>query len=200
MPGYVSTAANCFMTINKFTKKAIVDIDNTLWHFCDALHEKLREVHNDFPPPDDWTDWDMWERYCTLEEFLSAVNAVHIEQDNERYLPYAEAEGFLSALKDNGYHITIASHRSPIYETQTATWLQKHNLIYDELHLSHNKTRLFDESIDVVIDDAPVVLQKAAERGVRATGLLFPWNRAYSNNGFRLFNSLNDVLDHILKR
>jgi hypothetical protein len=26
-------------------KKAIVDIDNTLWHFCDALYEELRKIN-----------------------------------------------------------------------------------------------------------------------------------------------------------
>jgi len=26
------------------------------------------------PPPDDWTDWDMWEGFCSLDEFLRAVN------------------------------------------------------------------------------------------------------------------------------
>jgi hypothetical protein len=40
-------------------------------------------------------------------------------------------------------------------------------------------TKLFDESIAVVVDDAPHVLEKAVEKGVIATGLLFPWNRDY---------------------
>jgi hypothetical protein len=29
---------------------------------------------------------------------------------------------------------------------------------------------------------------------------LFPWNRAYVSNGFRLFQNLNDVLEYILKQ
>ena len=64
---------------------------------------------------------------------------------------------------------------------------------------SFNKTRLFDEFTDVVVDDAPRVLEKAVQKGVIAIGLLFPWNRAYANNGFTLLNSLNDILNYILK-
>jgi len=26
-------------------KKVIVDIDNTFWHFCDILYERLREIN-----------------------------------------------------------------------------------------------------------------------------------------------------------
>lgn len=181
-------------------KKAIIDIDNTLWHFCDALHEQLMKINRTFPPPDDWTDWDMWEGFCSLDEFLGAVNAVHLIQDSDRHQPYPEAQEFLLALKGNGYHITIASHRSPDYKRQTEKWLKKHSLVYDELHLSFHKTRLFDASTDIVVDDSPMVLEKAAQIGVMATGLLFPWNREYTENGFRLFNNLNEILEHILNR
>jgi hypothetical protein len=72
--------------------------------------------------------------------------------------------------------------------------------VYDELHLSFNKTQLFDQSIDVVVDDAPQVLEKAVENGVIAAGLLFPWNREYTDNGFNLFKNLNDILSYILKK
>jgi len=179
-------------------KKAIVDIDNTLWHFCDALYEELRKINERFPTADSWTHWDIWETYCSLDQFMGAVNAVHFNQHSDKYLPYPEAKDFLSTLKEHGYHITIASHRSPDYRKQTERWLEKHDLVYDELHLSFHKTRLFDGSTDVVVDDAPQVLEKAAERGVMATGLLFPWNREYEGNGFRLFNNLNEILEHIL--
>jgi hypothetical protein len=52
----------------------------------------------------------------------------------------------------------------------------------------------------VVVDDSPHVLEKAVNKGVMATGLLFPWNRDYADNGFLLFNSLNKILEHILSR
>lgn len=135
-----------------------------------------------------------------MDDFLGAVNAVHLNQHSDRYLPYPEAKDFLINLKENGYHITIASHRSPDYRKQTARWMEKHGLVYDELHLSFHKTELFDMSTDVVVDDAPQVLEKAVQNGVMAMGLLFPWNRDYADNGFLLFNSLNEILKHILNK
>ena len=182
------------------TKTAIIDIDNTLWQFCDALYEELKKVNGNFPAPDRWTHLDLWEGYCSKDDFFGAINAIHQNQDSDRYLPYPEARGFLSELKKNGYHITIASHRSPDYREQTERWLDRHGLVYDELHLSFNKTLLFDTYTSVVVDDAPQVLEKAVESGAMGAGLLFPWNRTYANNGFRLFNNLNDVLSHILSR
>lgn len=179
-------------------KTAIVDIDNTLWQFCDAFYMELAKINKDFPTPEHWTHWDIWEGYCTKQDFYSAVNTIHAKQDSANYLPYPEAKEFLSSLRGNGYHITIASHRSPDYREQTEKWLNRHRLVYDDIHLSFHKTQIFNSSTDVVVDDAPQVLEKAVENGAKATGLLFPWNRAYSNNGFTLCHSLNEILSHIL--
>ncbi len=184
--------------LEAMSKTAIIDIDNTLWQFCDAFYEELSRINKDFPTIDKWTDWDIWEGHCTLEEFYDAVNAIHMKQNSDKYRPYPESRAFLSTLRRQGYHITIASHRSPEFMVQTENWLRKHGLVYDEIHLSHNKTELINAETDVVVDDAPQVLEKAVESGALATGLLFPWNRAYNDNGFRLFDNLNKILDHIL--
>lgn len=177
----------------------IVDIDNTLWQFCDPFFEELRKINKDFPTPDLWTHWDIWENYCSNQDFHGAVNAIHFRQDSDNFEPYPEARGFLTELKQAGYHITIASHRLPEYMTQTESWLNKHGLVYDDIHLSHHKTRLFNANTNVVVDDAPEVLEKAVENGALATGLLFPWNKTYQNNGFRLLSNLDDILKEILR-
>lgn len=182
------------------TKRAIVDIDNTLWHFCDAFYEELRKINRNFPAPDSWTHWDLWEGYCSEADFYGAVNAVHLKQHSENYLPYPEAKDFLLTLKENDYHITIASHRSPDYRKQTIEWLKTHGLVYDELHLSFQKTQLFTEFTDVVVDDSPEVLKRAVEKGVMATGLLFPWNSEYADDGFELFKNLNEILRYVLRK
>jgi hypothetical protein len=181
-----------------FDKIAIVDIDNTLWQFCDAFYEELIKINPDFPTIDKWNNWDIWEGYCSKQDFYKAVNAIHLRQDSDKFEPYPESKGFLQTLKQYGYHITIASHRSPDFMTQTELWLQKHGLVYDDIHLSYHKMELINSKTTVVVDDAPQVLEKAVEHGAMATGLLFPWNKAYNNNGFRLCNNLNEILAGIL--
>lgn len=180
-------------------KTAIIDIDNTLWQFCDVFYEELRRINPDFPTIDHWNNWDIWEGYCSKQEFHRVVNTIHNRQDSDDHEPYPEAQGFLSTLKQNGYSITIASHRSPEFMIQTERWLRKHGLLYDDIHLSYHKTELISSKTTVVVDDAPQVLEKAVEHGVLATGLLFPWNKAYQNNGFNLLNNLEEVLERILK-
>jgi len=178
-------------------KVAVIDIDNTLWQFCDAFYEELRKINSSFPTPDKWTAFDIWEGYCSEADFFSAIHRIHLQQDSTAYQPYPEARDFLSALKGKGYYLIIASHRSPDTRNQTERWLARHSLVYDKLHLSSDKTTLFT-CTDVVVDDSPYTLEKALERGVLGTGLLFPWNRPCADNGFRLFQNLNGVLQYIL--
>jgi hypothetical protein len=179
-------------------KKAVIDIDNTLWNFCDALYGRLKTLNPFVPSIDDWVHWDFWTNYCSEDEFWAAINRIHLNQDDDAYMPYDEAGEFLETLKNHDFHIVVASHRTAESYSQTKRWLRKHDLIFDELHCSPDKTLLFDECCRIVVDDSPFVLEKAVEKGVIAAGLMFPWNKNNGNNGYTLFNSLNEVLQHIL--
>lgn len=181
-------------------KKAVIDIDNTLWHFCDMLYERLREINRNVPTPNYWIEWDFWENYLSKEQFLSAIKYIHLNQDDERHLPYPEARDFLAILKEHDFHIIIASHRIPDSMEQTHRWLIRHELVFDEVHLSYDKTVLIDKHCHIVVDDAPHILEKAAEREITAAGLLCPWNRNASKNGYKLCEDLNEVLRYILAR
>ncbi len=180
-------------------KKAVVDIDNTLWHFCDVLYDGLKRINPSFPPPEHWVHWDFWMNYCSEEEFMGVIHSIHLNQDDDLHKPYAQAGSFLSGLKEHDFHIVIASHRTTESFAQTKRWLLKHDLVFDEIYLSFDKTVLFDENCRIVIDDSPSVLEKAAEKSILASGLSFPWNRSRTT-GCKLFNSLGEVLQHILEQ
>ena len=180
-------------------KTAVIDIDNTLWQFCDAFSTELQKLNSAFPPIEQWTTWDFFKGYCTEEKFMAAVDAVHARQDSGQYRPYPEAKGFLRSLKKQGYRVIIASHRRSEMRTPTERWLTRHGLEHDELHLSFDKSVLFKDAA-VVVDDAPHTLEKAVAHRAIGVGLLFPWNRAYAGNGFGLFRDLNEVLGYIAGR
>ena len=180
-------------------KTAVIDIDNTLWQFCDAFYEELRKINEAFPRVAQWTTGNFFEPFCTEEQFMAAVDAVHRRQDSDAYQPYPEAKGFLRSLKEEGYRVVIASHRKTEMQGPTEQWLRKHELQYDDLHLSFDKTVLFGNAA-VVVDDAPHTLEKAIQQKAIGAGLLFPWNRAYAGNGFGLFRDLNEVLRYIEKK
>jgi hypothetical protein len=177
-------------------RTAIIDIDNTLWRFCDAFYEELKKINPAFPPVEQWTTWDFFRPFCTERQFMGAVDAIHFQQDSDRYRPYPESKGFLQTLKEQGYRVVIASHRREETRKPTEQWLTKHDLVHDELHLSFDKTVLFG-SAALVVDDAPQALEKAVASKAIGAGLLFPWNRDYAGNGFGLLNDLNEVMGYI---
>lgn len=172
-------------------KVAIVDIDNTLWDFASVLYDELIKINTSLPTPEDWHCWDFWKGYMHAHDFYQAIDRIHLRQDT--FGVYPDAKDFLKELKSKGYKIIIASHRSKQSQLPTLNWLYKHNLFFDELHLSYDKTVLFNRC-SVVIDDSPQILEKALKSNLIATGLEFAWNR---NNGFRLFKSLSEIKDFI---
>lgn len=172
-------------------KVAIVDIDNTLWDFASVLYDELIKINASLPTPEGWHCWDFWKQYLKADDFYQAINRIHLKQD--AFGVYPDAEVFLKELKAKGYKVVIASHRSEQSRTPTVNWLVKHNLSFDDLHLSYDKTVLFN-SCSVVVDDSPHVLEKALKFNLTATGLEFAWNKG---NGFRLFRNLIEIRDFI---
>jgi len=180
------------------TKNAVIDIDNTLWQFCDVFYLELKKINSAIPYVEQWTTFDFWQQYCSEKEFMAAINAIHQDQDSDCYQPYPESRDFLMSLKEHGYHVIIASHRLEETRKTTERWLARHKLPCDELHLSFDKTVLFKQAA-VVVDDSPQTLEKAVASCAIGAGILFPWNRSSAGNGFGLFHDLHEVLQYILK-
>ncbi len=170
-------------------KKIIVDIDNTLWDFATALWKKVE--HLGVPRPSEW-QWDFWEEYLTIEQFLRCIDEVHEEQDASAR-PFPGATDFLAALRKDGCHITIASHRNPASRAVTEKWLKTHDLAFDDLYVGPDKTVLFDDH-HAIVDDSAELLDKAATRGLITAGLRYPWNR---DSGHRLFENLSEILVYL---
>lgn len=173
-------------------KKVIVDIDNTLWYFAPVLYEKLRNINPNFPYIEEWNEYDFWRDHVDKKSFYKCVNEIHMNQD--KYGVYNDAKKFIHFLKNElNLHIIIASHRIEASRSATVKWLNKHGIIYDELHLSNDKTKLFDDmSIVRICDDAPDVINKALEKNIKVCGLRHPWNKQYHDI---LYESLMDIIN-----
>ena len=174
-------------------KIAVIDIDNTLWDFATVLYEKLyNKLGSIVPFPSEWHNWHFWKEFCDAETFYKTVREIHLEQD--RFGIYPDAREFLQTLKFMGFQIIIASHRDIKTHEPTLGWLQKHNLPFDRLHLSHDKTQLFSDC-HVCVDDSPEILKTANEKGLLATGLEFPWNKEVD---IKLHPNLKEILSFLL--
>jgi FMN phosphatase YigB (HAD superfamily) len=175
-------------------KKIIVDIDNTLWDFASVFYERITKVNPDFSPPKGWHTFDFWKAYLSPKQFYGIIRDIHMDQN--LFSPYPQAESFLSSLNENDFTVIVASHREKGTFDVTARWLRQNNLIFDELHISNDKTILFKEC-RAIVDDSPMTLEKAAKAGIIGVGLRMPWNE---RENYTLFDSLAEVLQYLKKQ
>ncbi len=113
--------------------------------------------------------------------------------DQEQFIPYPDARKFLFSLKELDLHVIIASHREKEALGVTVAWLNQNDLIFDELHLSNDKTVLFNDCW-AIVDDSQFTLEKAAKTGIVVTGLKMPWNK---DTSYPLFNNLMEVFQYL---
>ena len=179
-------------TYLKTMKNIIVDLDNTLWDFASVFEERLKKAAPTIPPMTEW-QWDFYKDHIGLEQLHNIINSIHIEQD--RFKPFPSAKWFLDSLFERGFEIIIASHRHVDSREATLYFLDKNDLPYTDLHISNDKTVLFDIS-DAIIDDAPTLLDEAKNKGLIRTGLRYPWNKLVEHP---LFECLEDVLQYLLQ-
>ena len=175
-------------------RKIIIDIDDTLWDFIGVFYKRMKRAYPDAVLPVDWRDLLFWMRHSSPETLPAAVSIMRgIHMDQDEFCPFPEAPYFLTSLKDRGFHITIASHRDKEATEATMRSLIKHNLIFDDLHLSKDKTVLFDDCW-AVVDDSPIILKKAQKAGIIGVGLKTLWNE---KEDCLLFNDLTEILRYL---
>ncbi len=172
-------------------RKIIVDIDNTLWDLAPVLYERLLEASPGFPHHSQWRTWSFWKGLIPAEQLYGIIRDVHMEQDT--FEPYGQSRSFLEQLHRKGFQIIIASHREKETFTSTRRWLWKHGLPFDDIHLSYDKTVLFDDCW-AVVDDSPVTLEKARQAGIVRAGLKNPWNETEDHP---LFTDLGEIYEYL---
>ena len=161
-----------------------VDIDNVISKFDENLlqeylkHDKTLR-NKGIVNPDakyirdgmfDWSDEEENEFYFgNIEEIATNFEIVE------------NADKYIKALKENGHNIYIISgrnngeYKNPL--EMTIKWLEKNNIVYDELILTdafkHNeKAKICKEKqIDIMIDDSLNVCKECSNIGVKS--LLF---------------------------
>lgn len=172
-------------------RKIIVDIDNTLWDLAPVLYEHIRAAAPSVPLPAEWYKWDFWKGYVSERAVYGMLRDIHMRQNE--FGVYPDAGKFLTDLRKKGFYIIIASHREKGTINATEGWLKKHQLPFDEVHLSHDKSVLFDDCW-AIVDDSPTTLDKAEEAGIVRAGLKNPWNEKKNHP---LFNNLNEIYAYL---
>ncbi len=162
---------------------AIVDVDNVLWDFASLLYQSLKLKNPKTPHWLDWNNWEYPEQFVTKKEFYSIIDDIHKTQEAGQ--PFAHASRVLDLLSKE-YYIVIASHRRKEYKNYLSIWMRMNGLRYNEIYCGQDKTELFDNDVGLIIDDSPIILEKAIDRynldtSMAIFGIVYPWNISLKN-------------------
>jgi hypothetical protein len=153
-----------------------IDIDSTLHHYWDTLSEiAVRRFGIELPYEEQFT-WGITR--LKPEQLEICIEESHSEQSIMDGRPYSGAVETVRRWHDEeGHYIHVTSHRDPACSSVTARWLAEVGLPFDDLCCSWDKvSRCAELQIDVLIDDSPINLIAALERGILVATITHPWN------------------------
>jgi hypothetical protein len=183
--------------------KIALDIDSTLHPYWDLLQRVARERYGVELPYEEQRDWGITA--LERDAVIHCVEETHSDENILAGVPYEGAVAAVAAWHERGHWIHVTSHRRPQTAVATARWLEQIGLPFDDLHCSFDKVgRCVELGIDVLVDDSPVNIARARERGIVAATILHPWNEELVERdgviGARDWPGLAERLEPVLER
>ena len=152
-----------------------LDIDSTLHHYWDLLQRVARKRYGVDLPYEEQRGWGITA--LERDALVHCVEETHSDQNIEAAEPYPGAVETVRRWHDEGHWIHITSHRRDSAGPATARWLERIGMPCDDLHCSFDKvTRCVELGIALLVDDSPVNIARARERGILAATIVHPWN------------------------
>jgi uncharacterized HAD superfamily protein len=153
-----------------------IDIDSTLHQYWDMLSAAAKRRFGIDLPYEEQYDWGITR--LRPEQLHACIEETHRDAAIEASEPYPDAVETVGAWHEAGHFIHITSHRVDTAHPATERWLQRIGLAYDELYCSFDKVSRCEEiGIDLLVDDSPLNIARALERGITAATIAHPWNR-----------------------
>jgi uncharacterized protein len=154
--------------------KIALDIDSTLHDYWPVLDRVARERYGVALPYEEQREWGITR--LPQEALIECVRETHSEANILTAQPYPGAVETVTAWHEQGHWIHVTSHRSTDAYKATVGWLERIGMPYDDLHCSYDKvSRCVELRIDVLVDDSPVNLERAAAYGIQGATLRHPW-------------------------
>lgn len=152
-----------------------IDVDSTLHHYWDVLSEISRRRFGIELPYEEQFTWGITR--LRPDQLELCIEESHSDELILSGTPYPEAVETVRTWSEQGHFIHITSHRSTACAQATARWLTNLGLPFDDLCCSYDKvSRCVELDIDILIDDSPLNISAAIERGISAATIVHPWN------------------------
>ncbi|WP_205698599.1 hypothetical protein [Conexibacter sp. SYSU D00693] len=153
-----------------------IDIDSTLHHYWDVLSDAARRRFGIDLPYEEQFTWGITR--LRPEQLQCCIDETHRDDAILAGRPYEGAVETVNRWHEAGHFIHITSHRKEGCQVATSQWLERIGLRHDDVHCSFDKVaRCVELDIDLLIDDSPVNIQRAIDRGITAATIIHPWNR-----------------------
>jgi hypothetical protein len=152
-----------------------LDIDSTLHHYWDVLSEVSARRFGIELPYEEQLTWGLTR--LRPEQLELCVKESHSDARILAGVPYPGAVETVRAWHARGHVVQILSHREACCRGATEVWLRAIGLPFDELHCTTERVQLcVREGIELLIDDSPMSIVGALERGIVAATIVHPWN------------------------
>ncbi|MHB1467994.1 MAG: hypothetical protein ACYCU0_02545 [Solirubrobacteraceae bacterium] len=152
-----------------------IDIDSTLHHHWEVLSRvSVRRFGVELP----YEEQVSWGRTrLRADQFALCVEESHSEERILAGVPYAGAVETIAGWHREGHVIHVVSDRGEEKREATERWLQRIGVPFERLHCSPQKVaRCAEHDVELLIDDNPIDLRSASERGIAVAAILHPWN------------------------
>jgi FMN phosphatase YigB (HAD superfamily) len=152
-----------------------VDIDSTLHDYWEVLSEiSVRRFGVELPYEEQLT-WGLTR--LRPEQLALCVKESHSEERILAGVPYPGAVEAVRDWRERGHAVYVASNREADCHDATAAWLDAIGLPFDGLLCCSQKLeRCLELGVELLIDDSPMSIAGALERGLLAATITHPWN------------------------
>jgi uncharacterized protein len=152
-----------------------VDIDSTLHHYWDVLSEvSMRRFGIELPYEEQMT-WGFTR--LRTDQLEVCVKECHSDERILAGVPYPGAVETVREWHEKGHYVEIFSHRDAGCKAATEAWLKAIGLPFDAVQSEAERLELcVKEGIELLIDDSPLSIVGALERGIAAATIAHPWN------------------------
>ena len=152
-----------------------VDIDSTLHDYWEILSEiSVRRFGVELPYEEQLT-WGLTR--LRPEQLALCVKESYSDERILASVPYPGAVDAVRGWRERGHSVYVASNRQADCHEATAAWLRAIGLPFDDLICSARKLeRCLELGVELLIDDSPMIIAGALERGIVAATIAHPWN------------------------